>query len=140
MALIALLLGSKQVEIPEQEPAFGRKVDHRACDRHPGVKCKNEKCVSVQRSEMKYIKPEFRIVERKPLILRCIYCEHEMHPPYIASSKWHEGTLEHKQYYSSDSSILERIKTENLIIFGSEADAEAEGFKPSPHAHVAKRG
>jgi aspartate carbamoyltransferase catalytic subunit len=139
MALIALLLGSKQVEIPEQEPAFGRKVDHRACDRHPGVKCKNEKCVSVQRSEMKYIKSDFRIVDRKPLTLRCVYCEHEMHPPYIASSKWHEGTLEHKQYYSSDSSILERIKTENLIIFGSEADAEAEGFKPSPHAHIAKK-
>jgi hypothetical protein len=89
----------------------------------------------VQQTETRYIKPEFKIVAKRPLTLRCVYCEHEMHPPYIASSEWHDGTLEKKRYYSSNSFMLGRIKAENLIIFGSEKEAQDRGFKPSRYAH-----
>ena len=135
MALIALLLGAKTVDIPrEKGPTFVRKMDYPVYNRDFGVKCKNEKCVSVQETETRYIKPEFKIVAKKPLILRCVYCDHELYPPYVASSNWHEGTLEHKRYHSADSHWLRHIKPENLIIFGSEDEARAQGFSPSQYA------
>jgi len=126
MALIALLLGAKQVDIPKEGgPTFALKIDYPVYKRDFGVECGNEKCVSVQKTETRYIKPEFKIVAKKPLTLSCVYCEHETHPQYIASSRWHQGAFENKQYYSSDSFMLERIRPENLIIFGSESEAKA---------------
>lgn len=135
MALIALLLGAKQVDIPEDKgPAFVQKKDYPFYKRDSGVKCQNKKCVSAQQTEMRYIKPRFKMVANKPLILRCIYCDHETQPPYIASSKWHQGAIEHKKYYDADSFMLGRIKPENLIIFDSKTAAQAEGFKPGRKA------
>jgi hypothetical protein len=92
--------------------------------------------VSTQESETKYIKPEFKIVNTTPLTLRCSYCEHEVHPQYIASSDWHEGRLDNKKYHSADSHWTRKIKPENLIIFDSESEAEAHGFKPSHYTKV----
>jgi len=137
MALVALLLGAKKVDIAEEETLL--QIDYPLYKRDFGVKCQNPKCVSVQETETRYIKPEFKIIKTKPLTLRCIYCEHETHPQYIASSKWHDGTLEKKRYYSSDSFMLERIKAENLIIFGSESEAHARGFKRSQYATTPKK-
>lgn len=137
MALISLLLGVKEVDIPEgDETTFVRKVAYPVYNRDIGVRCQNSRCVVV--NEARYVKPEFKIVNRHPLILRCIYCDQETFPQYIASSEWHDGTIESKRYHSADSHWLEKIKTENLIIFGSESEAEAQGFKPSKYA--AKRG
>lgn len=133
MALISLLLGAKEIDIPEEdEAAFVRKVDNPVYRRGFGVKCQNPRCVGV--NEARYIKPEFKIVSRHPLILRCVYCDQETFPKYIASTEWHEGTLESKRYHSSDSFLLDQIRPENLIIFDSESEAQAQGFKPSKHA------
>ena len=88
-----------------------------------------EGCVTRQATETRYIKPEFHIVSNEPVTLRCDYCEHEIHPQYIASSKWHQGKLENKQYYYADGSMLKRIHPENLLIFDSEDEALARGFK-----------
>ena len=135
MALIALLLGAKQLDIDEQEgQTLPSKKDYPVYKRDFGVKCKNKKCVSAQQTEIRYIKPEFKIVANEPLTLRCVYCEHETQPPYIASSKWHQGAIEHKRYYDADSFMLGRIKPENLIIFDSKTVAQAEGFKPGRKA------
>jgi len=90
----------------------------------------------MQETETKYIKPEFEIVNNHPLTLRCVYCEHEVRPQYIASSDWHEGRLENKKYHSADSHWTSKIKLENLIVFDSESEAEAHGFKPSRYARV----
>lgn len=133
MALISLLLGAREVDIPgEEREAFVRKVDYPIYNRPFGVRCQNQRCVAV--NEERYIKPEFQIVSFQPLMLRCIYCEHETSPKYIASSEWHEGTLESKKYHSSDSRWVQRIKPENLIIFYSESEAQAQGFRPSRYA------
>jgi len=131
MALIALLLGAKEVSVLEEKDSFVRKVDYPVYRRNFGVKCSNTKCVSTQETEIKYIKPQFQIVSARPLTLRCLYCEHEVFPPYIASSEWHDGTLEWKKYHSADSHWAKGIKPENLIAFDSEEAAEAHGFKPS---------
>ena len=135
MALTALLLGAREAVIPEQkEPSIFQKIEYPIYKRDFGVRCSNPRCVSVQETETKYIKPQFKIVNRKPLTLRCIYCEHGFEPKYIASSDWHEGRLDTKKYHSADSRWARKIKSENLIVFNAEAEAEAHGFKPSRYA------
>ncbi len=134
MALLTLLLGAKEVTIPEEKDSFVQKIDYPVYKRDSGVKCPNTKCVSNQETEVRYIKPEFKIVSLEPLTLRCIYCEHELYPRYIASSEWHEGKLENKKYHSADSHFARKIKPENLIIFDSEEGAQSQGFKASSYA------
>jgi len=134
MALLALLLGAKEVTISEEEASFVRKIDYPVYKRDSGIKCPNINCVSNQETEVKYIKPEFKIISLEPLTLRCIYCDHELHPQYIASSDWHEGKLESKKYHSADSHWAHKIKPENLIIFASKKEAQAQQFKPSSYA------
>ena len=133
MALLALLLGAKEVTIPEKQDSFVRKINYPVYKRDSGVKCPNIKCVSNQETEVRYIKPEFKIVSLEPLTLRCVYCDHELHPQYIASSDWHEGRLESKKYHSADSHWARKINPENLIIFDSEKGAQSQGFKPSSY-------
>jgi aspartate carbamoyltransferase catalytic subunit len=133
MALLALLLGAKEVTIPKEEDPFVRKIDYPVYKRDSGVKCPNINCVSNQETEIRYIKPEFKIVSREPLTLRCVYCEHELHPQYVASSEWHQRKLENKRYHSADSYFARKIKPENLIIFASENEAQAQQFKPSSY-------
>jgi len=138
MALIALLLAAKEISITRGEDSFINKIDYPVYQRDSGIICTNPRCVSVQKTETKYIKPEFRIVSTKPLILRCVYCEHEFRPKYIASSDWHEGRTDTKKYHSADSHWIKNIRPENLIIFNSEDEAQAHGFNPSRYA-MAKR-
>ncbi len=129
MALISLLLGAKEAIIPEDHPVH--KITYPMYSRDFGVRCPNPRCVSVQETETKYIKPEFKIVNHKPLTLRCIYCEHGFEPKYVASADWHEGRLDNKKYHSADSHWARKIKTENLIVFNSASEAQSHGFKPS---------
>ncbi len=133
MALLALLLGAKEVTMPKEEDSFIRKIDYPVYKRDSGVKCPNINCVSNQETEVRYIKPEFKIVSREPLTLRCVYCDHELHPQYVASSDWHEGKLENKKYHSADSHFGRKIKLGNLIIFASENEAQSQQFKPSSY-------
>jgi aspartate carbamoyltransferase catalytic subunit len=136
MALLALLLGAKEGPAPVEDDSFVHKVDYPVYDRGYAVRCDNPACVSVQKSEIHYLKPEFKIVSRGPLRLRCVYCEHGFEPKFVASSDWHQGMLEHKKYHRANSHLAKRIKPENLIIFDSESEAEAHGFKPSRYAGV----
>jgi len=133
MALIALLLGAKEVAVSEEDDSLARKMTYLTYERDSGVRCPNPTCVSNQETETRYIKPEFRVVSLGPLTLRCIYCECELQPRYIASSDWHEGKLENKKYHSADSHWIRKIRPENLIIFGSQNEAQARGFKPSSY-------
>jgi aspartate carbamoyltransferase catalytic subunit len=131
MALVALLLGSQQADIAKERESFIRAREYLPYRRGYGVKCANPRCVSVQKTEANYIRPEFKIVNRRPLVLRCLYCEHEVYPQYVASSDWHEGRLASKKYHSADSHWSTKIKPENLIIFDSASEARAHGFQPS---------
>lgn len=140
MALVALLLGSQQADITEEKESFKRAREHPPYRRGYGVKCANPRCVSVQKTEANYIRPEFKIVNRRPLVLRCLYCEHEVYPQYVASSDWHEGRLASKKYHSADSHWATKIKPENLIIFDSASEAKAHGFQPSHYARAGGKG
>ncbi|MFC1958163.1 aspartate carbamoyltransferase [Chloroflexota bacterium] len=131
MALVALLLGAKEVSLPGGESSPSGRRDYPVYRRDYGVRCSNPRCVSIQPTEAKYIKPEFKILSGKPVTLRCVYCEHEIQPGYVASSDWHEGKLASKKYHSADSHLAKKIRPENLILFDSADEAEAHGFKPS---------
>lgn len=131
MALLALLLGTKECTITEECESFEHKVDYPIYRRGFAVKCPNPACVSIQKTETKYLNPEFKIVNRQPLTLRCVYCEHGFEPSYVASTDWHEGKLENKKYHSANSHLAKKIKPENLILFDTEAEAQAHGFRPS---------
>jgi len=131
MALLALLLGAKKVNFPdEKEPTRALGRNYPVYNRDFGVRCHNKDCVSVQETEKRYIKPKFKIVAKQPLTLRCAYCEHETHPQYIASSE------QDKKYHSTSSFVLGKIKPEHLIIFDSEKEASGRGFSPSRYVHV----
>lgn len=130
MALIALLLGSKEITPLTEEASTIPTIDYPVYRRDSGVRCPNPKCVSTQETERKYIKPEFKIVDREPLTLRCAYCEHGFEPKYVASSDWHEGRADTKRYHRADSHWVKKIRLENLIIFSTEAEAQSHGFKP----------
>ena len=136
MALIALLLGVKDVTIPQEEAP---PVTYPVYQRDYGPRCPNPRCVSAQETEIKYLRPEYKIVNRRPLTLRCIYCEHGFEPEYVASSDWHEGKTATKKYHSADSHWAMKIRPENLIAFRSERDAETLGFKPSRYVKVRRR-
>lgn len=130
MAILALLSGAKLLPDFEREDGEG-KINFPVYNRDSGLKCSNPKCVSIQTTELKYLKPEFKIVNREPLTLRCVYCEHGFEPKYVASTEWHEGKIVNKKYHPADSHWARTIKAENLIIFGSAGEAESQGFKPN---------
>ncbi len=132
MALISALLGAREI-VPGAE-ATPPKVDYPSYEHDSAVRCPNPRCVSVQESETKYIKPLFKIVDTEPLTLRCVYCEHGFEPAFIASSEWHDGTTAAKRYHRANSHWAQKIKPENLIVFTSAAEAQAMGFQPSRFA------
>jgi aspartate carbamoyltransferase catalytic subunit len=127
MALVALLLGARETpdNLPEDSPARSMPLYHHTGD----LRCTNPKCVSVQASELKYLKPRFKIADISPFTLRCVYCEHGYEPKFIASSEWHQGKLENKRYYPADSRWTKQIKPENVIVFNTAEEAETQGFK-----------
>jgi len=136
MALIAFLLGLKDAIIPQEEAP---PISYPVYRRDYGPRCLNPRCVSVQDTEIKYLRPEYKIVNRKPLTLRCIYCEHGVEPEYVASSDWHEGKTATKKYHSAASHWAKKIRPENLIVFRSDSDAETLGFKPSRYVKVRRK-
>jgi len=129
MALISLLLGAKEVAVPQKDTLPQNQYPQYRRDF--GIKCTNPKCVSIQETETKYLHPEFKIVNYEPLTLRCTYCEHGIEPKYVASTEWHEGRTDTKKYHSAASHWARQIRPENLIIFDQEEEARAYGFKPS---------
>ncbi len=129
MALISLLLGTRDISVPEVDSPG--PVEHPVYQQDLSPTCPNPTCVSIQATETKYLKPEFQIVKTEPLTLRCVYCEHGFEPKFVASADWHEGKLDTKKYHGADSHWARTIRPENLIVFNTEEEALAHGFKPS---------
>ena len=129
MALMAALLGAKDVNAPEVETPAA--PEYPLYQQQPPPVCTNTRCVTAQATEMKYLKPQFKIVKTNPLTLRCVYCEHGFEPKYVASSEWHEGKAEFKKFHDANSHWAKDIRPENMIVFNTEGEALAAGFKPS---------
>jgi aspartate carbamoyltransferase catalytic subunit len=132
MALLAALLGVKDAP-PAPEVDSPPPVSFPDYRQTPIPTCPNARCVSIQSTETKYLKPQYKIVKTRPLTLRCVYCEHGFEPKYVASIECHE-TKELRKYHSADSHWAKDIRPENLIVFSSEEEAQAHGYKPSSFA------
>ncbi|MFC1991189.1 aspartate carbamoyltransferase [Chloroflexota bacterium] len=131
MALLAMLLGAKEATIPAEYASPEPRLEYPVYRRDSSITCSNPVCVSVQVTGEKYLETEFRIVNREPLTLRCVYCEHGFEPNFVASSDWHEGRVDSKRYHNAGSHWAKTIKPENLIVFNTEAEAKAQGYTPS---------
>lgn len=129
MAILSAFLGLKETIIPQVESPT---LPHYPKYRHePVPTCPNPRCVSIQPTETKYLKPEYKIVKTEPLTLRCVYCEHGFEPKYIASAEAYDHGPDGKKYHSAGSHWAKDIKPENLIVFTSEEQAQSYGYKPS---------
>jgi hypothetical protein len=119
MALVALILGAAEVEIPSEHDT-GPKAAPGVYAGELGVRCENPACISVHESH--YIKPEFRILDSAPFTLRCVYCDHERGAAFVGNSA--SGI-----YHPPRQSFIGRIKQEHRILFASEEDAQKIGFR-----------
>ena len=128
MALLAALLGAKEIDVPDVESPT--PPVYPLYQQEPRPTCPNPRCVSIQPTETKYLKPEYKIVNTNPLTLRCVYCEHGFEPKFVASTDWHEHKLDTKKYHSADSHWAKFIHPENLIVFSNEEEAQSHGFRP----------
>jgi aspartate carbamoyltransferase catalytic subunit len=129
MALLAALLGVKEITVPRVDSP--PPIEYPVYRHEISPRCPNPRCVSVQATEAKYLKPEFRIVKTRPLTLRCAYCEHGFEPKFVASTDWHEHKPETRKYHAADSHWSSSIRPENLIVFNTDEEALALGYKPS---------
>jgi aspartate carbamoyltransferase catalytic subunit len=130
MALISLLLGcSPRVVQPTEW--FGedwQPVAHPRYAHETGITCPNERCVSNQPSELRYLPRRFTLVSRVPPRLRCAYCDYEIAPPVVATSEAYDESTNRRKYHPAGSRWTAAIKPENLLLFPSVEDAEAAGF------------
>jgi aspartate carbamoyltransferase catalytic subunit len=129
MALLAAVLGAKEISAPVTDTP--PPVEYPLYRHEISPRCPNLRCVSVQATEAKYLKPQYMIVKTRPIILRCVYCEHGFEPKYVASTEWHEHKPEMRKYHAADSHLASSIRPENLIVFNSDEEAQAHGYKPS---------
>lgn len=125
MALMALLLGVKQVELPVKRELPEVLTQPEVYRSDLGVRCENPACVSVH--EARYIIPQFVVSSNEPLTLRCVYCDHEKQPEYV-------GNLKSKVCYSCQDTHARQIKVSNSVFFDSEKQARERGFHPSVKA------
>ncbi len=120
MALIALLLGIKDIDIPAR-PAPNYPEKHAAIYSNDSeLSCANKTCISAQPNQ--YVKPGFHIIEGNNLLLKCVYCEHERVIPFIANTA--TGI-----YHPYRKSFLHRINPQNRVFFESEEIAQKRGFR-----------
>lgn len=116
MAAIGFLLGRFELRSkPPGPPPTRPKV-------RGGVDCANPNCVT--HGERRYLASEFQVISREPLKLRCMFCDAERPVPLIGCASTRHVHLAH-------SLEIPRIKTENLVLFASEAQAAAAGFVPA---------
>ncbi|MFN0207536.1 MAG: aspartate carbamoyltransferase catalytic subunit [Planctomycetota bacterium] len=114
MAVLGVLLGkfqlqSKPADVNEKSSACIRATHE----------CINQNCIT--HSERRYLMPEFVLVSREPFRVRCIYCDSEKLIEFVGCASTHH-------YHLANSSEVLRIKAENLVAFGSEAQAGTAGF------------
>ncbi len=131
MALISLLLGCspRRVEPSEWFEDDWRPVAHPRYTHETGVRCANERCVTNQPSELRYLPRKFVLIVGRPPRLRCSYCDHEMAPPIVATAEAYDEPLSRRKYHPARSRWATTIRPENLLLFASAEDAEAAGLR-----------
>jgi aspartate carbamoyltransferase catalytic subunit len=145
MALISLLLHL------HKSKSLHKFVGGFAKPEHPvymqpigtGIHCANPNCITRDPAESQYAANKFYVVEREqaqPAFLRCLYCETDIEAEATARFVVGDTT---RRAYSPGIAALARTpaeKLKHLVIFASEADAEAAGFAPRQVLKRARAG
>jgi aspartate carbamoyltransferase catalytic subunit len=108
-----------------------------------GIHCANPNCITRDPAESQYAANKFYVVEREqaqPAILRCLYCETDIEAEAAARFVVGDTT---RRTFSPGISVLARTpaeKLKHLVIYGSDADAEAAGFTARQSLKSARAG
>jgi aspartate carbamoyltransferase catalytic subunit len=86
-----------------------------------GIRCGNNQCITNDPQEKRYLKPKFWIVDETAL-LRCTYCEHELHPQAVGSTS--------AKKFDTNLGRWATIDAGHLVFFEREVDAHRGGFQP----------
>ncbi len=132
MALISLLLHlHKNKSLHQFDGGFARPAHPVYCQPiGTGIQCGNANCIVCDPAERQYAANKFYVIDepaRKLLKLRCVYCEADIAEPAAAQFVVADLT---RRTYAPGLTSLAREKLKHLVIYGSEADAIAAGFRP----------
>ena len=121
MALLWHILGLGDDASPRKPHSYRPNVGG-VVYANPGFECSNKTCITNQ--EKKFARPQFQIVRNSCYSLRCLYCDHESTPEYVANS-------ESRIYYPVE--LLDRIRPpirpEHVRFFHSSRAAEDASFR-----------
>ena len=118
MALIAALLELQPSLLAPE--AVGEK--RYAGYGHPeGIECCNDRCVTRQATERRYLLPKFSVVDESLPILRCAYCDHEQQPGAVGRASTHK--------YTTQLADWRQIPAQDRVFFPSEAAAVEAGYQ-----------
>jgi len=137
MALISMLMGcTPRVVEPFEWPTHEWQGNsHRNYVHNTGVRCPNDRCVSNQSSEMRYLPQRFRLIAGTPPRLRCLYCDNEIQGAFVATAEGFDEPTRRRKYHPGDSRWATAIRPENLLVFQTAGQALAQGFHPAMDVH-----
>jgi aspartate carbamoyltransferase catalytic subunit len=117
MALIAKVLGISPFTSLRRDD--GKEI---YIHNHEETLCLNEKCISHSQAE-KNLPKKFFVIDKKPLLLRCLYCDTST-PVSIIAEK-------HKNTYVRRDSVDHGAELQRAILFGTEEQARKAGLIPA---------
>ena len=135
MALISLLLQLHKNKSLHKFVGGFAKPDHPLYVQPigTGIQCANANCITCDPAERQYAANKFYVVEDNSpqrCMLRCLYCETDIEAE--AAAHFVVGDTVRKTFSPGLASLLgapaEKLK--HLVIYNSEADAEAAGLHP----------
>ncbi|HKM88186.1 MAG TPA: hypothetical protein VJX48_06245 [Xanthobacteraceae bacterium] len=108
-----------------------------------GIQCANPNCITHDPAERQYAATKFYVVEENSAQrcrLRCLYCETEIEPE--AAAHVVVGDIARKTFAPGLASLLRAPaeKRKHLVIYNSEADAEAAGYHPRDSGKKVRAG
>ena len=115
MALIAFYLGKIDLG-PASPPPPSPEIYRSSL----GIRCANPACVS-NKEGLRYLLPEFFLVEERPPLLRCTFCGWEKSPIIL-------GHLDSRKLHPANGAEAARIHLKNRVYFSSMKEAKDAGF------------
>ncbi len=116
--------GESTLSAALREPERGALLRYRSA---LGLRCRAGDCIAAR--EPARAAPDFLLLARDPPLLECRYCGTRTAAPLLASSA--AG-----RYHGAASADAAKVLDQNLVLFRSDAEAQAAGFERSLRATV----
>ena len=117
MAILAVLLGRLDLK------ARSENSEERRYEVIGGPNpCPNPTCIS--HTEIRHVKPTFKLSSRSPLKAVCGFCNQELPVAFVGCSTT-------RNFHTGDSSAARKIRPDHLVFFRDEREAESSGFVSS---------